>query len=881
MKNILEKIYNYTLEEIMGDRYAKYSKYIIQDRAIPDVRDGQKPVQRRILYAMYTGKNTYDKPMRKSAKTVGDVIGTLHPHGDSSVYDAMVRLSQDWKMAYPLVDMQGNNGSIDGDSPAAYRYTEARLSKFANELLKDIDKNTVAFTPNYDDTIMEPTVLPVRFPILLVNGTTGISAGYATDIPPHNLNEVIDATIKRLESPNCSIDSILEIIKGPDFPTGAIALNSDNIKEVLKTGRGKVVVRSKTEIVKDKNKYTILVHEIPYEVIKTNIVKKIDEIRIERKVEGIIEVRDESDKEGLRIAIDVKKEANPEVILNYLFRNTELQTNYSYNMVAIVDRRPKQLSVLDIIDSHIKHHTEVIKNQCTFDLETAKKRYHIVEGLIKAISILDEVVKTIRQSKNKSDAKDNLVLKFDFTKEQAEAIVMLQLYRLTNTDITLLEEESAPLQREMARLEKILTDEKELKKEMKKELVAIKKEYGRPRRTEISEALAEIKIDQEVLIPKEETVVLISKDGYIKRTSKRAYQANTEPPLLKENDYTLGLFAMSTLDTLLLFTNLGNYLFVPVYEIPDIKWKVLGKHISNLIKLEENEEIVSAIPIYDFNKDNHIVIASKNGMIKKTKISEFKVSRYSKAIACMKLKDDDRVINAFIDDSSSVLIATLKGYSLWFDLLEVPASGIKSSGVKSINLKEDEVVSAIPIKDSKEFIVVATLKGKASRLKITDLEKQSRAKRGVTLLKEIKSNPNPLVKVLQVEAKDKLGIKTVSETFFLKASEIAITERNKVGSTISKENIKDVYLLKDLEEKKDEDDKEASLVMEESVKESLGEKEEIIDHTVDETTKISKKIEKDEGNKSPKDESFSYKEAHQISLLEIDEQLRKIDEILK
>ena len=536
MKNIIEKIYDYSLEEIMGERFGRYSKYIIQDRAIPDVRDGLKPVQRRILYAMYIGKNTYDKPYRKSAKTVGDVIGSFHPHGDSSIYDAMVRMSQDWKMKNPYIDMHGNNGSIDGDSPAAYRYTEARLSKISNELLKDIDKNTVLFAPNFDDTIMEPTVLPAKFPNLLVNGTTGISAGYATNIPPHNLGEVIDATIKRIESPNCRIETLLDIVKGPDFPTGGIVFDKKGIYNALTTGKGKIIIRSKVVEEKDKGKTTLVVTEIPYEVLKTNIVRKIDEIRIDKKIDGILEVRDESDKDGLRIAIDIKKDANKELILNYLYKNTDLQASYNYNMIAIVKRRPKLLSLADILDAYIDHLRSVILARTEFDLEHAKKRYHIVEGLIKAISILDEVILCIRKSKDKSDAKDNLVKEFGFTILQAEAIVVLQLYRLTNTDITLLEEELANLKLIIEGLTKIVNEEDALKGVMKDELRKIKKEYDVARKTEILDEEIEIKIDMEAMIPREDVVVLITKDGYVKRTSKRGYLANTEEPLLKEND---------------------------------------------------------------------------------------------------------------------------------------------------------------------------------------------------------------------------------------------------------------------------------------------------------------------------------------------------------
>ncbi len=842
MKDILEKISNYSLEEIMGERFARYSKYIIQDRAIPDVRDGLKPVQRRILYAMHIGHNTYDKPYRKSAKTVGDVIGSFHPHGDTSIYDAMVRLSQDWKMKMPLIDMHGNNGSIDGDSPAAYRYTEARLSKISSEILKDIEKNTVSFAPNFDDSVLEPTVLPAKFPNLLVNGTTGISAGYATNIPPHNLSEVIDATIKRIDSPNCHVDTILDIVKGPDFPTGGIALGKDDIRKALTTGKGKVVVRSKLEVVKEKNKNMIVVTEIPYEVLKTNIVKKIDEIRIDKKIDGIIEVRDESDKEGLRIVIEVKKDANVDLILNYLYKNTELQSAYNYNMVAIVNRRPKLLSIIEIIDAYIAHFREVVIKRTEFDLEHAKKRFHIVEGLIKAISILDQVIATIRKSKNKADAKANLVKEYEFSEEQAEAIVVLQLYRLTNTDVTLLEEELNNLKLQIETFNKILEDEEALKYILKKELRKIRDEYNEERKTLISDEVAEIKIDTDLMIPKEDVVTLITHDGYVKRTSRRAYLANNEAPLLKENDYIIGCFDQNTQDVLLIFTNLGNYLYLPVYEIPDIKWKQLGKHISNIIKLDEDEQVVSAIPISDFNKDLDVVIASKNGMIKKTKLSEFKVSRYSKPISCMKLKENDLVVSAFLSIYSEIFVVTNKCYSLWFDISEIPVSGIKSSGVKSIALKDDLVVSVLNFDDSFEYVTLFTDKSTAKRVKLGEFEKQSRARRGLLILRDVKTNPYCIINAFIVK-NCYFGFRYSDGIGTIKSTEIPILDRYKTGSTIKVKDISQVFVYIDK-------------VVEEEV-------QDVIKQDKKDSVKIVDT------------------EPHQISLLEIDDELKKIDDILK
>ena len=613
MQDVIKKIYDYSLEEIMGERFGRYSKYIIQDRAIPDVRDGLKPVQRRILYSMYKEKNTYDKPYRKSARSVGDIMGKFHPHGDSSIYDALVRLSQPWKSNTPFVDMHGNNGSIDGDSPAAMRYTEARLSKIAMEMLKDIDKDTVIFAPNYDDSLLEPTILPAKFPNLLVNGTTGISAGYATNIPPHNLSEVIDATIYRIDYPNSKLETIMDIIKGPDFPTGAIVEGINEIKKAYQTGKGKIVIKAKTRIEKNQ----IIIDEIPFEVNKANLVKTIDEIRVNKKIDGITEVRDETDRDGIRIAIDIKKEANSDLILNYLFKNTELQVSYGFNMIAIVNRRPKLLGILDILDAYIVHKKEVTIKKNEFDLAHAKARLHIVEGLIKAIGILDEVISTIRSSKNRSDSEINLMNKFGFTDKQAKAIVELQLYRLSNTDITLLEEEMSNLNKIISAIEEILKDENKLKTYMKEELRKIKQEYGVERKTLIKDEITEIKIDTTMMIPKEDVIVVVSKDGYVKRVSLRSYSASmNEDTLVKEDDYVIGLYEMNTLDTLLLFTNLGNYLYVPVYEIVEAKWKELGKHISNIIPLKENENIVGCMPVYDFDKDLYVTTFTRLGMIK-------------------------------------------------------------------------------------------------------------------------------------------------------------------------------------------------------------------------------------------------------------------------
>ena len=798
---IIEKIFDYTLEDIMGERFGSYSKYIIQDRAIPDARDGLKPVQRRILYSMHKEHNTYDKGYRKCAKTVGDVIGNYHPHGDTSIYDAMVRMSQPWKTRIPYIDMHGNNGSIDGDSPAAYRYTEARLSKISNEMLRDIDKNTVEFAPNFDDTTEEPTVLPARFPALLVYGAQGISAGYATNIPPHNLGEVIDATIHRIDNPNCGLDTLMKYVKGPDFPTGGIVEGLDGIKQAYETGRGKIIIRSRYHIEEDKTKTSIIITEIPFESNKAAMVKKIDDIRIDKKIDGIVEVRDESAAD-VRVVIDLKKNANTDLILNYLLKNTDMQISYNFNMVSIVNKRPKLLGLREALDAFISHQKEVVTRRTQFDLAHAEARLHIVEGLIKCISILDEVIKVIRASKNKADAKENLVKKFDFSMAQAEAIVTLQLYRLTNTDVVELEEEMANLRKIIEGLKSILGNEEVLKSVMKKDLRDVKKNYAEDRITDIKEEITEIKIDTSVMIPKEDVVVLITKDGYIKRTSTRSYQASkTEEPILKENDYIIGLYEMNTQDTLLVFTTGGNYLYIPVHTIFDIKWKDIGKHISNLIDINPDESIASAIPVYDFEADKNIIIATKNGMIKRSKLTDFKLTRYSKPTSCMKLKDDDQVIDAILETENCVFLTTNTGYGLGFATSDIPVVGVKASGVKAIMLKDDFVVSISNFDYNKnEFISVITDKGTGKRVRLNEFPISTRARRGLLLLREVKTNPYRIIKTFIVNNKDHLGIKT-SEINTIKVTELSIMDRYSTGSQISKKEIIDAYVVKELTNK--------------------------------------------------------------------------------
>lgn len=799
MQDLLSKIYDYSLEEIMGERFGRYSKYIIQDRAIPDVRDGLKPVQRRILYAMYKEKNTYDKPYRKSVKTVGNVIGNYHPHGDTSVYDAIVRMSQEWKQKNPLIEMHGNKGSIDGDSAAAMRYTEARLSKISNEILKDIDKDTVLFAPNFDDTTMEPTVLPSRYPNLLVNGSSGISAGYATNIPPHNLGEVIEAVIKRLDSPNSHISTISTLIKGPDFPTGGIVEGLDGILKAYKTGKGRVIIRAKTKFEKARGKDQLIIMEIPYEVNKSNLIRKIDDIRIDKKIDGILEVRDESDRDGLRIAIDLKRGSNQELILDYLFKNTDLQVGYNFNMVAIVNRRPRLLGLLDILDAYITHQKEVVRKRTIFDLEHAQMRHHIVEGLIKAISILDDIIKTIRKSINKQDAKHNLIKAYTFTEVQAEAIVTLQLYKLTNTDVTLLQEELNNLNIIINGLTAILNDETKLKNVIKSELKKIKQEYNISRLTVIKEEIREIKIDNNVIVPKEKAIVIVTNEGYLKRVSLKSYAASNEETTLKQGDYVIARYEMLTTDTLLLFTNFGNYLYIPVYDIWDMKWKELGKHVSNMISIKPGENIIGCAPVTNFNDDKEITFFTNQGMIKRTKLKDFEAQRYSKPMTAIRLKDNDYVTNIALNNDPEVFIITQKGYGLWFDIAEVPIVGLRTLGVKAINLKDDQVVGGTLFKtDQIDYISLFTNKKTGKRVRVSDVTKTTRARRGILLIRDIKTNPHRIMVFLLTPTKNIVGLKSKDKIIDLKLTDLPIMDRYSAGSIITKEKIDHVFLYQPL-----------------------------------------------------------------------------------
>ncbi|MBB1096250.1 DNA topoisomerase IV subunit A [Limosilactobacillus sp. BG-MG3-A] len=750
------KIEHMTLEQIMGDRFGRYSKSIIQERALPDIRDGLKPVQRRILFAMNKDGNTYDKGFRKSAKSVGNVMGNFHPHGDSSIYEALVRLSQDWKLREPLIEMHGNNGSMDGDPPAAMRYTEARLSKIAGLMLQDIDKDTVEMALNFDDTEKEPTVLPARIPNLLVNGATGISAGYATEIPTHNLSEVLDALIYLIKHPTASLDKLMEFIPGPDFPTGGIIQGIDGIRKAYQTGRGRVVVRAKTEIETLRGgRQQINVTEIPYEVNKAQLVKRINDLRLAKKVEGIAEARDETDRSGLRIAIELKRGANANGILNYLLKNTDLQINYNFNMVAIDDQRPMRVGLKRILTSYLEFQKEIIRRRTQYNLTKAQQRLHIVEGLIKALSILDKVIKTIRGSKNRKDAKENLVKEYNFTPEQAEAIVTLQLYRLTNTDVTELEKEQKQLNSRINEYQLILTNENELANVLTKEIRSIKKEFGNPRRTKIENHVEKLEIDTKVTVANEDVVVLVSHAGYIKRSSIRSFKASeAEENGLREDDYPLLIQQTNTLSHLFMFTNLGHIIYRPIHEIADARWKDTGEHISQTIGLADNEEIIKAMIFDKLDQPGTIIMGTSDGQVKQTAFNDYKPgSRYkSHASVAIKLRDNAQVVNVDYyeptNENRSLLTISRQGYAVRYDVADVPVTGIRTAGVRAINLKDDDqVADQILVKDGQNIAVI-TQRGAFKEIPVDEIEVGARARRGELVLRRLKSHPHEIADFL-------------------------------------------------------------------------------------------------------------------------------------
>lgn len=780
------KIISTGLQQLIGERFGRYSRYIIQDRALPDVRDGLKPVQRRILFAMYKDANHHQNPYRKSAKTVGNVIGNYHPHGDSSVYEAMVRMSQDWKLRVPLIDMHGNNGSIDGDPAAAMRYTEARLAKISSVILQDIDRQTVDFIPNFDDTMLEPTVLPSRIPTLLINGATGISAGYATDIPPHNMNEILDATILLLKKKQTTLDELMEIVQGPDFPTGGIVQGKEGLRQAFETGKGKVVVRSSYTIESKAGKDRIVISEIPYEVNKATLVKTIDEIRVDKKIDGIAEVRDESDRDGLQIVIDLKKDAQSEQITNYLLKNTDMQINYNYNMIAIAEGRPVLLGLKEILMHYNEHQVEVITRRSQYDLKRARKRQHILDGLIRTLSILDEVLAAIRASKDKADAKRNLIDQFDFTEAQAEAIVMLQLYRLTNTDVVSLENEHAELQAQIEELENILGDETYLKKVLIKELEAIKKEYmqANVRKTRFEAEISEIKIDQRALIAIKEGALTFTRDGYIKFVSQRSYMSSKENTGLKDGDALITLQKATTDQVFVAFTNTGMYYYLPLRVLAESKWKDVGSHIGNYIQGSPEERFIFGTIINENTAKSIVVIASKNGMVKRSFVEDLHLQRFKKQALAMKLKNDDEVVMVCLSNQDGhISMLSKEGYGITLRESDIPITGLKTAGVIGMRLKANDTVCGALVYD-KEDIVIATSRGVLKRLSYQQLPVLGRGAKGQLWVKKIKSNPLEPIALFGYNKKVQLGLQNNTQFEIVELPDLTMSDFNAIGSQI-------------------------------------------------------------------------------------------------
>lgn len=743
-----EKILNQNLENIVGERFGRYSKYIIQDRALPDARDGLKPVQRRILYAMYRLGMFHNKPYKKSARIVGEVIGKYHPHGDTSVYDAMVRMSQDFKMLLPLIDMHGNNGSMDGDPAAAMRYTEARLSLVAEYILQDLNKKTVGFVPNFDDEEYEPTVLPAKFPALLANGSTGISAGYATEIPPHNIDEIIKGAIYRINHPNCTLDKIMEIIPGPDFPTGAIIQDDGNIKDAYKSGKAKIIVKSKTEIVETQKCNQLVITELPYNVVKSALVKKMSEVYVAKNIDGILDIRDESDRHGLRIVVDIKKDVNAEYIRDFFFKSTELQVNYSFNMVAICNKRPQLMGLLDLLDAYIGHQKEVITNRSNYELSAAKKRLHIVEGLIAMVSILDAVIKTIRESNNKKEAKENLISNYSFTEEQAEAIVMLQLYRLTNTDIFALKQEQQELKNRIKELEEILANESKLMDVIKKELTETLKVLSTPRKTLIQGEVTELNVEVTNLIAKEDVYLIITKDGYIKKIMPKFYNSE-EDTKLKDNDVIVAEYLSSTVDTLLMFTDKGNYVYLPLSKIPEVKHKDVGFNVSTLANITADEKVIYSVPVTNFDDDKYVLFTTKSGLIKRTLIKDFKATRYSNALQATKLRDGDELTNVDFCTGCKrdVVVITKEGFVARYDESEVSIYAPASFGMRATEFgtrKKDEVVAAF-YANPKDVLILMQQKGNLKKFKVDEITKIKRSNVAKPMVPMTKTNPNYII----------------------------------------------------------------------------------------------------------------------------------------
>lgn len=730
------KILQIDIEEEMKRSYIDYAMSVIVGRALPDVRDGLKPVHRRILYAMNELGLTPDKPHRKSARIVGDVLGKYHPHGDSSVYDAMVRMAQDFSTRYLLVDGHGNFGSIDGDGAAAMRYTEARLSKLAIELLRDIGKETVDFVPNFDETLKEPAVLPSRFPNLLVNGSNGIAVGMATSIPPHNLSEVIDATIKMIDDEETTVEDLIKIVKGPDFPTGATIMGVEGIKEAYRTGQGRITVRANVEIEQAaKGKTQMIVSEIPYQVNKAKLIEKIAELVRDKKIEGIADLRDESDRNGMRIVIELKRDANPNVILNKLYKHTQMQDTFSVIMIALVNGEPKILNLYDMIRHYLEHQKDVVTRRTKYDLAKAEDRAHILEGLKIALDHIDAVIQLIRSSANVQEAKAGLMEQFHLSEKQAQAILDMRLQRLTGLEREKIDAEYEELIQLISRYKEILANERLLLNIIKEELTEIKEAYGDERRTAITAAADEIEIED--LIDDEEVAITLTHFGYVKRLPANTYKIQKRggkgvtAHTTREEDFVEHLFIASTHNYILFFTNMGRAYRLKAYEIPEAKRQAKGTAIVNLLQLQPNEKITAVIPIREFENNKFLVLATKMGIIKKTELSQFDTSRKA-GIMAMNLREDDELISVKLTDGQQeVIMVTRQGMSIRFNENDVRDMGRSAMGVKAMNLSEDDYVVAMDLVGEGKDLLVVSEYGFGKRTSLEEYRVQSRGGKGI------------------------------------------------------------------------------------------------------------------------------------------------------
>ena len=760
-ENYVENISVQPMEDVMGDRYATYAKYVIQDRAIPDVRDGLKPVQRRIIFTMYRNNNVFNKPTRKCAHTVGAVMGTFHPHGDTSIYEALARMSQDWKVRYPLIDFQGNNGSIDGDAPAAYRYTESRLSELSNELVRDIEKKTVDMQLNFDDTEFEPTVLPARFPNLFVNGTEGIAVALATEIPPHNLKEIIDATIYRIGHKTATVEDLMQFVLGPDFPGGGIIYESEGLKNIYLTGRGRIEIASRTEIVQNKDNQQIIITEIPYKTQKNQLVFEIDKIVHSKAVDGLLEVRDESDWKGIRIVIDCKKDAKVNLLLQYLMNKTGLVSSYSTNMVAIVDGRPKTLDLLTYIDAYISHQVDVVTRKSQFDLERFKARLHIVEGLIYASLNINEVVEIIKKSKDKADSKVNLMNRYGFSNEQAEAIVTMPLYKLSHTDEVTLEKEKETLLKDIETLNGILEDEAKLNRVLVRELKAVADKYGDERRTTIEEKQEVTPIDKRELIAKDDVMVALTRDGYIKRSTIKSYRSSGDNPLpgIKDGDELIGMGQLITTDYLICFTNQGNYIAVPVHKIGENRWKDEGNHLNAFSTLAANEKIIKCIAVSELRDDIYLGILTRFGQIKRMPLNQIELGKRTRPVRNMRLLSGDEVSDVqVLTGNSNLLVLTSNGNVTYFNENELTVLSSKAGGVKSISsLGKNSAVSLIAFdEEEKSKVILFTDKGHYRIFDNAHVNLTARLGKVQTVMPCFKSDIHHVVNAFKLDTKQDL-----------------------------------------------------------------------------------------------------------------------------